>query len=344
MLTHVFVCGYPSDVGGANTELWHTVKLWRRAGLAVTLIPTWRANPRWRSRLERLGCRTVESRPERLHTVHGLAGSTVVAMCNTRFLDAADRFRRLDCRVIWAGCMNWLFPGERLHYREHGPFDRHVFQSRFQRDQLVPQLRRFGFDESRGRIIRGAFALDEFPFRPRAHAPGEPLVIGRMSRAAPDKFSARTWAIYSSVPDPVRVRVLGWSDEVQSRLGPPPPWAVCLPEGSQTPREFLATLHVLVHAGGSAVENWPRVGLEAMAAGVTVVADARGGWQEMIRHGRTGYLAETDAQFAQYTARLARDEPRRLQMAHEARRALEQELANPEAIWAGWRQLFEELS
>ncbi len=41
----LFVCGYPGDVGGANTELWHTIKLWRRGGLDVTLIPTWKADP-----------------------------------------------------------------------------------------------------------------------------------------------------------------------------------------------------------------------------------------------------------------------------------------------------------
>jgi len=344
MLGHVFVCGYPGDVGGANTELWHTVKLWRRCGLAVTLIPTWRPDPRWRSRLEGIGCRTHQSRPERLHTVPGLAGSPVVAMCNTRFLDAADRFRRLGCRVVWVGCMNWLFPRERLHYRQHGPFDRHVFQSRFQRDQLVPQLRRFGFDDSRGRIIRGAFALEEFPFRPRAHAPGERLVIGRMSRAAPDKFSPRTWAIYAAVPHPLHARVLGLSDEVLARLGPPPRWVTCLPEGAQTPQDFLAGLHVMVHAGGAAVENWPRVGLESMAAGVPVVADARGGWKEMIHHGRTGYLAESDAEFAQFTARLAYDEDHRRQMARHARRALEENLANPDHLAALWSQLFRELT
>jgi len=339
MLAHVFVCGYPGDVGGANTELWHTVNLWRRFGLAVTLIPTWRADPRWRSRLEGIGCRTVESLPERLHTVPGLAGSVVVAMCNTRFLAVAERFRRLGCRIVWVGCMNWLFPRERLHYREHGPFDRHVFQSRFQRDQLVPQLRRFGFDESRGRIIRGAFALEKFPFRPVRHVPGEPLVIGRMSRAAPDKFSAQTWAIYSKVPHPVHARILGFSDEVQARLGTPPPWATCLPEGSQSPRAFLATLHAMVHPGGQAVENWPRVGLEAMAAGVPLVVEARGGWKEMIRHGKTGYLAGTDDQFAYYTARLAYDEAHRRHLAHQARRDLEDVLAEPHAIWSAWRQL-----
>ena len=71
-----------------------------------------------------------------------------------------------------------------------------------------------------------------------------------------------------------------------------------------------------------------------------VVADARGGWKEMIRHGRTGYLCDTEEHFAHYTSRLARDEAHRQQMAHEARRVLEEELADPASIRAGWREVF----
>ncbi len=164
----VFVCGYPAEVGRANTELWHTVRLWRRMGLGVTLIPTWQADPQWQARLDQIGCRTVEASPDDLQGVPGLAGSIVVAMCNTRFLAVAERFRELGCRIVWLGCMNWLFPKERLHYRRHGPFDCHVFQSRHQRDELEPQLRRYGYDERQGRLIRGAIDLDEFPFVPNA--------------------------------------------------------------------------------------------------------------------------------------------------------------------------------
>ena len=85
-------------------------------------------------------------------------------------------------------------------------------------------------------------------------------------------------------------RVLGWKDDVQARLGPPPAWAECLPAGAQAAAAFLKTLHALVQSSAAAVENWPRVGLEAMAAGVPLVVDAKGGWLEMLRHGRTGYL------------------------------------------------------
>jgi hypothetical protein len=36
----VFLAGYPGEMGGANTEAWHTVKLRRRVGLDVHLVPT----------------------------------------------------------------------------------------------------------------------------------------------------------------------------------------------------------------------------------------------------------------------------------------------------------------
>jgi len=344
MLDHLFVCGYPGDVGGANTELWHTVKLWRRFGLEVTLIPTWKPDPTWRRRLDRIGCRTVPSSPDDLPAVPGLGGSVVVSMCNTRFLAAAERFRQLGCRIVWLSCMNWLFPEERLHYRQCGAFDRYVFQSRYQRDQLAPQLRRFGYHDACGHLIRGAFAADEFPFRPLAHRQGEVFTIGRISRAAADKYAPGTWQVYQKTPHPIAARLLGWAAEVRARLGPPPPWATCLPVAEQTPQAFLSTLHAMVHAGGQAVENWPRVGLEAMAAGAPIVADDRGGWREMIQHGRTGYLCQSDDQFAYYTARLAYDETHRLQIAQRARVALETELADPRAIWSGWTSLLEGVS
>ncbi len=339
----VFVCGYPSGIGGANTELWHTVKLWRRFGLPVTLIPTWKADPAWQSRLEEIGCRTLQSNPDDLQNVPGLPGSIVVSMCNTKFLQAAEHFRALGCRIVWVGCMNWLFPAERLHYRRFGAFDRHVFQSRYQRDQLTPQLRRHGYDDRQGCVIRGAFDCGEFPFRPLEHQQGEILTIGRISRADGDKFSPRTWKIYDRVPHPVRARVMGWGAGVSARLGPTPHWAECLPPGGETPQHFLATLHAMVPVNGRAVENWPRVALEAMAAGVPIVAEDRGGWPEMIRHGRTGFLGTTDDEIAYYTARLAYDEELRMEMTRSARAALEHELAEPETIFAAWRRLFDEM-
>ena len=91
MIDHLFIIGYPSAVGGANTELWHTVKLWRRFGLGIALLPTWQADTAWRARLEALGCRTILCSPDELAGVPRLAGSAVVSFCNTKFLAVAER-------------------------------------------------------------------------------------------------------------------------------------------------------------------------------------------------------------------------------------------------------------
>jgi glycosyltransferase involved in cell wall biosynthesis len=339
----LFVAGYPGAVGGANTELWHTLKLWRRRGLAVTLLPTWRADPIWRERLDSISCPTVETDADHLSAIPGLPGSIVVSMCNSRFLAGAERFRELGCRIVWVGCMNWLFPAERLHYRKCGVFDRHVFQSRFQREELTPQLRQFGFRAEQGRLIRGAFDPAEFAFQPRPHSRGEPFVIGRVSRAAEDKFSPRTWEIYHRVPHAVRIRILGWNPLVASKIGAPPPNAECLPPDAEPVPDFLGRLHALVQANGQAVENWPRVGLEAMSAGVPLVVENRGGWPEMIRHEQTGFLCNSPEEMSYYTARLAYDEPQRQRIIHHARQSLENEMAPMEEIGRQWEDLFQEL-
>jgi len=52
----VYLMGYPGDLGGACTEAWHTVKIWRRFGIDVHLIPTWGADAQWKSGLDALGC------------------------------------------------------------------------------------------------------------------------------------------------------------------------------------------------------------------------------------------------------------------------------------------------
>ncbi len=328
-------------MGGANTECWHTVRLWRRFGLEVTLLPTWRADEAWHARLDAIGCRTVQTAPEQLGDVPGLRGGVVVSFCNSHFLRQAARFQDLGCRIVWLGCMTWLLPGERKHYASHKPFDAYVFQSLYQQSELQRQLARFGVRAEQCHHVRGALAWEEFPFEPLVHRLGEPLVIGRISRAALDKYGRQTWSVYEHIGGPLRARLMAWDRGVEERLGPPPDWAECLPAGAETSSAFLGRLHVMLQINGGAAENWPRSGLEAMARGVPIVAENRWGWREMIRHGETGYLADSDDGLALYATRLARDESCRQDMARHARRVLEEELANPEVLWSGWRRVLE---
>lgn len=107
--------------------------------------------------------------------------------------------------------------------------------------------------------------------------------------------------------------------------------------------DYFRQLHCTLPVNGGARENWPRVGLEAMAAGVPVVAQNEWGWREMIDHGVTGFLGGCDEELAHYAAMLAYDEDLRMRIVHAARERLVGELASPEIIWSGWWRLFDSL-
>ena len=93
---------------------------------------------------------------------------------------------------------------------------------------------------------------------------------------------------------------------------------------------------------GGARENWPRIGLEAMAAGVPIVAQNQWGWKEMIVHGKTGFLCDSDADFKFYLAKLARDERLRRCVIDAAAEHV-RKLADPQEIGRQWIELFESL-
>ena len=161
----IFVYGAPSDIGGADTELWHVLRLWRGFGLDVTLLRLGEFTTIWRSKLAAIGVRLVEFHAvEQLPDVTGLAGSIVVSFCNGDFLAVAAYFRLVDCRLVWVNCMTWPFRAELEHYSAFGPFHAYVFQSRFQRSALFPQLRAFGVSADQCFLIPGAFVTDDFPF------------------------------------------------------------------------------------------------------------------------------------------------------------------------------------
>lgn len=316
----VFLIGYPGAMGGANTEAWHTVKLWRRQDVDVHLIPTWGCDDTWRQKLDALGCTTHAIAPDQLESVDGLAGAPVVGFCNAHFIEEAPRLRAMGCPLVWANCMTFLFDHEQRFFAKHGPADAFLFQSRFQRDQLEPQLAPLGYRPEQGHLIHGAFAIDEWEFQPRPHAPGEPFVIGRAARPDQDKWSSNTWLIYERIQYAhKRALMLGMNERTHAKLGRPPAWADCLGPQALSPQDFFRQLHCMLPVNGGARENWPRAGLEAMAAGVPIVAQNEWGWREMIEHGVTGFLGSCDEELAHYAALLAYDEKLRLRIAHAAR-------------------------
>lgn len=347
----IFQLGYPGAMGGANTECWHTVRLWREAGWRVTMIPTWGADSHWEDRLASIGVETHHVAVDKLETVPGLAGSIVVGMCNQHFCRTREpnqpiyenfaRLRAMGCRTVWVPCMTFMFGHESITWKRHGLPDAFMFQSEFQRDRFAAALARDGYRPEQGHLIRGAFFPDEFRFEPARREALGPFVIGKLARPDQDKWSSNHWPIVARVPYPRRQALcMGWTPQLEAKLGPPPDWATCLPPQEITAHEFLARCHCLLTVNGSAAENWPRVGLEAMAAGVPIVAENAWGWPEMIEHKRTGFLCADPSELSYWPAYLAHNEGERLEIA-EAARAHVERLCQPGPIIDGWRRLFE---
>lgn len=334
----LWIIGCPSHLGGADTELWDTMQLWRSYNVPLRLTPTWTIPDEWRRKCQDIGVEIVSvPNPQELAKREDLEGATVISYCNGEFLKIAPMFAEKHCRVIWVNCMCWVFDAEREYYKTHGPFDTYIFQSNYQKSLMLPDLAQYGVKEEQTNVIHSPFELNSFPFGPRPHVAGTEFYVGRLSRPDPGKFSSNLWPIYTRVPyAQLHARVMGWDAEVEKKLGPPPPWAEVLPACAQSSQAFLSSLHAMVPINGGCKENWPRTGLEAMAAGVPIVTQNEWGWREMVQHGKTGFLCDNDADLAYYTALLAHDEALRLEMAQTAHDVLVTDLANRNVIGQKW--------
>jgi glycosyltransferase involved in cell wall biosynthesis len=82
--------------------------------------------------------------------------------------------------------------------------------------------------------------------------------------------------------------------------------------------------------------------LQYMAAGLPVVANPVGVQRELVRHGETGYLVQTPADWTAAIGRLAHDPAHRRQMGQAGRRLVEAKFSIPVGA-AGWLSLLEKL-
>ena len=343
----VFLLGYSGAIGGASTEAAHTVALFRRFGVNVHLIPTWGQPPADElAKMTVLGCEThVIAGPDAIQDVPDLAGAIVVSFCNDAVFKVWPTLKNLGCRVVWSNCMTYLGAEEKSFLAAGNLFDAYHFQSNFQRECIEPQLTEFGYAADRGFLVHGAFDASGWDFAPTAHEKNTPFVMGKLGQSDPDKWSARLWDIYGKVLyREKRAILMGPTlNAVRKMGGNGPSWAEWLKPCAMSAQEFYARLHVMFTINGGAAENWPRVGLEAMASGCPIVAEDRWGWQEMIVHGETGFLGGTDEELAFFASVLANDERLRLDMARRARERLEALLAHPPTIWQGWQRIFESI-
>lgn len=342
-MTRVYILGQIHRVGGAGPHCWRTVRLWRKHGIEVTFLPT-NGGGDWQNSMQAEGVDWIPWGGNDLDEIEALDGAIVASFCNVNFFAALPRLKERGCKTLWFGCMCWLFPQETIAYSNGHRPDRYIIDSEYQRMSLLPELLKAGYGEDEVVKIPYPMPADECSFCPTPHKKGEPFVIGRLSRPAGDKWSAKTWDIYGGVKHPLKARMMGWTNRIGEKLGKPPEWAECLRAGAEDRETFYRSLHCMAQINGGAKENRPCTALEAMAYGVPVVAENSWGWKELIAHGRTGFLWNDKEEFAYYVERLATDEDLRMEIVTNARRELFNTLSDEDATWAKWEKLFNELA
>ncbi len=339
----MWVAGYPSYYGGADTELDHQIDLWLSQGVAVHLVPDSEPDPVMKADVTARGAFTHVYRPDIF------AGKAVVSFCNGRFLELLPEISsagRPRC-VVWINCMTWTFPRE-LECHRLGLIDVFGFQSQYQRKWLLPELT----------AIRPVEELESYrPFfslkRWFGHSSALNTVenragyygIGRVSRDDQAKYPADLWATFSCVtaPSPVKCFVLGWGPNALQKCGLPTAhngldWELW-PPGGIPAVDFFSRIHTLIHQTGGSRENWPRVAFEAWASDVALLAECDYAWPELVDDGATGFLCRSSGEFADRASLLAFDEGRRRQMVAAGRKQLKREHCDDTKCFEAWDRI-----
>jgi hypothetical protein len=332
----IWVAGFPSLYGGADTELDHLIDLLRARDVDVHLVPMFSADPAMRQSVVDRGCAVHE------YSDRGFADRTVVSFCNGEFLAklpaivAAGRPRE----VIWFNCMTWTFAAEGSAHAK-GLIDRFGFQSQYQRSMLLPLLERHG--PVRSFAYRPYFNPRRVEWRYRNWDGA--YRVGRISRDDQDKFAADTWEMFDRVDVPLSLRkevyILGFGPNAERKIGPPPPGVACQvwPPNGLPATTFYRTIDTMIHKTGGSRESSSRVLLEAYAHGVVPIVERDFAFPELVVHGETGFMASTSDEMSAYAGELARDPDRHRRIAENGRRYLEQTLGDSDTCWEGWAQI-----
>lgn len=327
----VWVAGYPSPVGGADTELWHQIKLWRSKGVGVNLVPIGGQHPGMRAEMNVRGCVTHNYRPD----VFG--GKIVVSFCNGEFLKQLPAIVHAGrpLRTVWINCMCWATPNETAAHKA-GWIDVHLFQSEYQRRELKPKL------EAERPVSELPYSpyFDQSSFAIEAK-PTDYFGVGRISRNDPAKFHPRTWSVFGAVRSPrtLKAFILGHDDKITAKIGQPPDGLdyMLWPAGGVEAAEFYRRVHCILHATDSSKENLPRVLLEAWATGTVFVAENNYGFPELIEDGVNGFLCRSPEHMAATATMVANDEELRRKVAAGGLRSLERFSA--ERSWKTWERV-----
>lgn len=167
--------------------------------------------------------------------------------------------------------------------------------------------------------------IDRFTIKsPAQNISGAPFAIGRLSRDIQLKHHPGDPALYRWMAlQGISVRIMGGtvlSPELADVSG-----IELLETNTEDAAHFLHTIDCLYYRTAPEwLESFGRVVLEAMACGLPVVCENRGGYCDYIRHEENGFLFEHEAEAMDIIMRLKADPVLRMRIGAAARKTVEQ--------------------
>jgi glycosyltransferase involved in cell wall biosynthesis len=329
----LFVYGFPSLYGGAGTELHHQIPIWQRLGCEVHIIPTNAGYPREALYTELRANGVIIHEANEFSAIP--RGAPIFGFCNAEFLDRLDEITAYSTNTVFVNCMSWLFENEKRRMAE-GKIRTFLYQNDTVRAFNSPILQALN-PGARCNFLTYSpyFDARRFPFIEKRS--WDFFGCGRISRQDTDKYSSNTLHIYEYFVAPRLKRglFLGFDQRSQRKIGKPYEWIRTAADQNEcSQQEFYRHCEIILQPMDT-TENWPRVGLEAMASGSILIVDNRGGWRMQVRHGVTGWLCNHERDFIYYATKMAYEPDLRLEMAQRAK-ARGNELAGEAVAMESW--------
>lgn len=330
----IYIFGWPSYLGGADTKLAHLLGLLHRH-YQITVIPNdgFRLKePVWSSFMQRLGirCCVLKDLPKKLT---GYA----VSFCNTRFLTdrIAERAKERGLKVIWSGEMAWCHPGE-VDAVKAGVIDQILYASDLQRQKLQKH-----HGDVPGMVTGNYIDPRDFNFRQRRN---KTFTIGRLSRPDPEKYPEDFPVFYEALELPdARFRVMAWDRYLAWKYR----WHTfderwdLLKPMQETQKRFLWSLDLFVYSlGQNCVEVWGRAVVEAMLTGCIPLVPAGHYFEQLVVSGKTGFICSDFQDYQSAAQQLFHDTTLRQSMSRACRDHALAEICNPAHHLAIWKKVF----
>lgn len=331
----LFIFGWPSFVGGADTKLAHLLVLLHEH-CDITVVPNEGRhihNKTWTRFLEKLGVKygLLDRLPAKL-TGFGLSISNQCFFTHR----IAHRAKERGLTIVWSSEMMWHHQGELEAVRD-GLIDKVLYTSELQMQVLSP-----GYGSLPGAITGNYIDPSYFPFKERRN---EVFAIGRLSRADLAKYPEDFPVFYESLDLPeVRFRVMAWDEKLRQKYRWhrfDSRWELLKAE-QEGQIGFLHSLDLFVYPlGHNFTESWGRSTVEAMLTGAIPLVPPGHNLENLLVDGETGFVCGDFLEYQRHAHALFNDRPMREAMAQRCHEHAVHTLCNREEHLMLWLEVFQ---